>query len=199
MYMDSRKVGQLICQLRKEKQMTQQQLADRLHVSNKTVSKWECGQGCPDAGLWTELASVLGADIPKLFRGELLRNKPDVGRIDRIRFYVCPDCGNILTSTGECSVSCCGRSLEPLVPQSPDEEHEVRIEKIEMEAYVTVEHPMRKAHYISFAACVHDDRVTLVRLYPEGSSSFYLPMMRRGGQLYFYCTDHGLMRCPFKI
>jgi len=41
--MDHRKVGQLILQLRKEKGLTQQQLADRLNISNKAISKWECG------------------------------------------------------------------------------------------------------------------------------------------------------------
>ena len=46
--MDNTKVGQLILQLRKEKGLTQQQLADRLNISNKAISKWECGHGAPD-------------------------------------------------------------------------------------------------------------------------------------------------------
>lgn len=82
--MDNIKVGQLILQLRKEKGLTQQQLADRLNISNKAISKWECGHGAPDISLWEELSAVLGADILKLLQGELHPNRPDVGRIDKI-------------------------------------------------------------------------------------------------------------------
>lgn len=49
--MDCAKVGQLILQLRREKGLTQRQLADTLGISNKTVSKWECGRGAPDVSL----------------------------------------------------------------------------------------------------------------------------------------------------
>ena len=69
--MDCAKIGQLIFQLRTEKGLTQKQVADQLNISNKTVSKWECGSGCPDVSLWEALANVLGADILKLLQGEL--------------------------------------------------------------------------------------------------------------------------------
>lgn len=86
--MDCMKVGKLILQLRTEKGLTQKQVADQLNISNKTISKWECGLGCPDVSLWEELANVLGADILKLLQGELTPNRPDVGKMDRIQFYV---------------------------------------------------------------------------------------------------------------
>ena len=105
--MDCAKVGHLILQLRKEKGLTQRQVAEQLNISNKTISKWECGLGCPDVSLWEELSAVLGADILKLLQGELKPNLPDVGKIDLIQFYVCPNCGNIITSTGKTAVSCC--------------------------------------------------------------------------------------------
>ena len=108
--MDCMKVGKLILQLRTEKGLTQKQVADQLNISNKTISKWECGLGCPDVSLWEELANVLGADILKLLQGELNPNRPDVGKMDRVQFYVCPTCGNILTSTGAASIACCGRT-----------------------------------------------------------------------------------------
>ena len=66
--MDCAKVGRLIMQFRKEKGMTQQQVADLLGISNKTVSKWERGLGCPDVSLWDDLSTVLGADILKLIQ-----------------------------------------------------------------------------------------------------------------------------------
>src|SRR5699024_6010200 len=139
---DCAKVGKLILQLRTEKGLTQQQVADQLNISNKTISKWECGLGCPDVSLWEELASILGADILKLLQGELNPNRPDVGKMDRIQFYVCPICGNILTSTGAASISCCGRQLQPLMPGHSMDKHIPSVVEVEDEYYVTMEHEM---------------------------------------------------------
>lgn len=55
--MDCAKVGKLISQLRTEKGLTQRQVAEQLNISNKTVSKWECGLGCPDVTLWENLSN----------------------------------------------------------------------------------------------------------------------------------------------
>ena len=148
--MDCMKVGKLILLLRTEKGMTQKQVADQLNISNKTVSKWERGMGCPDVSLWEDLANVLGADILKLLQGELKPNRPDVGKIDRIQFYVCPSCGNILTSTGTASIACCGRQLQPLYPVTTDLGHAPTVEEIEDEYYATIEHEMRRSHYLLF-------------------------------------------------
>mgnify|MGYP001089840592 FL=1 len=192
--MDCMKVGKLILQLRTDKGLTQKQVADQLNISNKTISKWECGLGCPDVSLWEKLANVLGADILKLLHGELNPNRPDVGRMDRIQFYVCPTCGNILTSTGAASIACCGRQLQPLRPAVADPSHAPVVEVVEDEYYAAVEHEMRREHYLLFAACVNDDRVWFNRLYPEQSPAFRFPNMRNRASLYLYCTKHGLMR-----
>ena len=133
--MDCKKVGQLILKLRNEKGLTQKQVADSLNISNKTVSKWECGMGCPDVTLWTVLSEVLGADILKLLEGELKPNKPDIGKIEKVKFYVCPSCNNILISTGEATISCCGRKLAMLKPVPQHDEHEVTIQEIDMQHY----------------------------------------------------------------
>ena len=61
--MDCAKVGRLIYRLRHEKGMTQRVLADALGVSDKAISKWERGLGCPDVTLLRALSAVLGADI----------------------------------------------------------------------------------------------------------------------------------------
>lgn len=195
--MDCAKVGRLIMQFRKEKGMTQQQVADLLGISNKTVSKWECGLGCPDVSLWDDLSTVLGADILKLLQGELAPNSPDAGKMEKILFYVCPNCGNILVSTGTASISCCGRKLKPLVPVLCSEKHNPTIQEIDLEYYVTLDHDMSKEHYIAFAACVYHDWICLNRLYPEQNPEFRMPMIRRGGYLYLYCTNHGLQKYPF--
>lgn len=194
--MDCAKVGQLIFQLRKEKNLTQQQLSDKLGISNKAISKWECGNGAPDVSLWEELSAVLGADILKLLQGELNPNCPDTGNFDKIRFYVCSNCGNILTSTGKANISCCGRRLSLLSPILGDTEHEVSIEAMDIDYYVSIQHEMSKEHYISFAAYVYDGRIWLQRLYPEQNSTFHMPVTRSGGNLYLYCVKHGLFKYP---
>lgn len=188
--MDCAKIGRLISKLRKEKGLTQKNIADALGISNKTVSKWETGLGCPDLSLWPDLSVILGAEITQLMEGEITPNKPDSGNISNIRFYVCPSCGNILVSTGSASIFCCGRKLERL-EISAEEAPEIKREEIDMDYYITVNHEMTKEHYISFAAYVKSDRVYLNRLYPEQSPSFRIPLTR-GGKLYVYCVNHGL-------
>lgn len=196
--MDNEKVGQLILQLRKEKGLTQQQLAERLHIGNKAVSKWECGHGAPDIALLGELSSVLGADIQKLLQGELNPNRTDPGKIDRTRFYVCPVCGNILTSTGAANISCCGRHLMPLIPASDNSGLEISIEEMDTDYYVSISHEMSKSHYISFAAWVNDSCLWFQRLYPEQSPAFRMPAVRSNGNLYLYCIRDGLYKYPLK-
>lgn len=197
--MDCAKVGRLILQLRTEKGLTQRQVAQQLNISNKTVSKWECGLGCPDVTLWDELSAVLGADVLRLLQGELNPNRPDVGKLQETRFYVCPVCGNILVSTGDAAVSCCGRRLSPLKPLPCLPEHEVTVEEMDADYVLTIKHEMTKAHYISFVAYVHMDSVLLHRLYPEQSPVLRLPVMKSGGSLYLYCVEHGLQKYPQKL
>lgn len=68
--MDAIKTGILIRQIRKEKNMTQQQLADAIHVSVPAISKWENGHGFPDITLLAPLASSLGISVSELLNGE---------------------------------------------------------------------------------------------------------------------------------
>lgn len=66
------KFGAFLCERRKEKGLTQQELADRLFISNKAVSKWERGQSLPDIALLTPLAEMLGVTVAELLKGERL-------------------------------------------------------------------------------------------------------------------------------
>ena len=68
--MDNVRTGKLIAELRKKQGMTQQQLADKLNLSNKTISKWESGSGSPDISNLLALAEVLGVSVDELLRGE---------------------------------------------------------------------------------------------------------------------------------
>ena len=152
--MDSQKTGRLIAALRREKGLTQKQLAESMHLSDRTVSKWERGAGCPDLSLLPKLSGLLGVAIEQLLSGELGEREADKGDMKRVQFYVCPSCGNLLLGTGTAEISCCGRKLEPLQAKPADEMHRLAIEEVEDELFVTSLHPMVKAHYLSFIALV---------------------------------------------
>ena len=113
--MDYEKIGSLICKLRKEKGLTQKQLGDKLHLSDKTISKWERGLGCPDISSLQSLADILGVNTEKILLGELNQKDLDGGNMKKLKFYMCPDCGNIIISTSNSEVSCCGRKLSALI------------------------------------------------------------------------------------
>lgn len=70
--MDQIKIGKFIAQQRKNKQLTQQALADKLEISNKTISKWECGNGLPDISLLLPLCNALDISVNELLSAELL-------------------------------------------------------------------------------------------------------------------------------
>lgn len=189
--MDLIKTGALIARLRQEKGLTQKSVAEKLGVCAKTVSKWETGHGFPDVSLIPELSMIFGVDVSKLIEGELPIAKPEVGNVKKTRFYVCETCGNILTGMGDADIVCCGRKLTSQVAKKPDETHELHIEKIEDDYYITFSHPMTKEHYISFFSYVRFDRVLIVKLYPEQGGELRFPQMR-GGRLYYFCNEHGL-------
>lgn len=195
--MNCAKTGGLILQLRQEKGLTQQQLAQQLGVSNKTISKWERGLGLPDPSLWDSLSALLEADISRLLQGELQPNRLDPGRVDKARFYTCPSCGNVLLSTGPATVSCCGRPLAPLEVRQISPDFPVSIQESDGELYIQADHPMEKEHFLSFAAYVDPRRALLVRLYPEEQAAFRLPLLSGRGSFYLCCTRHGLFRFPF--
>lgn len=189
--MDIKKIGTSIYNLRKSKNMTQKQLADLLNISDKTISKWERGLGYPDISFLPELSSVLCVSIDDIFLGETNLNEIIGGNMRNLKFYVCDKCNNILTSTADASISCCGKKLEVLIPKKADDKHKLNIEPVEDELYVTSEHDMKKEHYISFLAYVKGDSVFIVKQYPEWNLQTRLRKQGHG-KLYFYCNNDGL-------
>ena len=189
--MDRYVTGAVIRRLREKKKITQQELAERIHVSSKAVSKWETGQGFPDISLLEPLAAALDISVIELLSGEEIRNRNRSSNLLRSSFYVCPVCGNVIRSVGEVVVSCCGITLPPVLPEPEDEEHTIAVSIAEDEYYVRVSHPMTKDHYISFLAAVSDQRVQFVKLYPEGDAEarFAIGGVRK---LYACCNRHGL-------
>ena len=111
--------------------------------------------------------------------------------MNKLKFYVCPQCGNLMTATGNATISCCGKTLEPLVAKKAEEGHKLDIEPVEDELYVTTEHEMTKEHYISFVAYVKGDRALITKQYPEWKMQFRFRKSGHG-KLYFYCVNHGL-------
>lgn len=183
--------------LREKRGITQKELAEKIGVSDKTVSKWETGRGLPDISLLEPLAKALNISVAELLTGDCVVNTNPAANMMRTKFYVCPVCGNIIHTTGEGVISCCGILLPTLDAEEPDEEHPVNIEKVENEIYVTISHEMSKQHYISFIAYVTSDKFEMVKQYPEGNAQARF-LVRGHGYLYFYCNRHGLMRCKIR-
>lgn len=183
--------GTVIRELREKSRMTQLQLADRLGVSDKTVSKWETGKGYPDITLLEPIAGIFKISVSELISGIAVENVNVSANMLRSNFYVCPVCGNVLHSMGEAAIHCHGIQLNPLMAEPTDEHHMIFIERIEDEYYVRIEHSMTKEHYISFIAAVSPGDVQLVKLYPEGNAEARLKS-RGVKKIYFYCNRDGL-------
>lgn len=183
--------GDLLRQLREQKKLTQVQLAERLNVSDKAVSKWETGKGYPDISLIEPLASALGISVIELLSGNSVTNRNTSCNFKKIRFYVCPICGNILFSMGDAVLSCCGVTLPPLEAEQPDGDHSLTAETVEDEYYLTLSLPMSKQHFVSFIAAVRDNGVELVKLYPEQACEARFKI-NRAERFYWYCNRHGL-------
>ena len=185
--------GTTVKQLREARKLTQAELAQRIGVSSKTVSKWETAKGLPDITLLQPLAQALGISVIELMNGQPIQNRNVSANLLRGKFYVCPICGNAIHATGNALVSCCGITLPALEAEEADEDHMVTVENVEDEHFVTVHHPMTKEHFISFLAFVTADRIQMVKLYPEGNAETRL-QLRGMGYLYYYCNRHGLFR-----
>lgn len=189
--MDRYITGSTIKNLREHKKMTQAQLAEILSVSDKTVSKWETGKGYPDITLIEPIAAAFGISVTELLTGDTVENTNISANSLYSKFYVCPVCGNIITSMGEAQISCHGITLPPLNAESEDPKHQIEIEEVEDEYYVSIDHDMTKQHYISFIAAVSVDRIQVVKLYPEGNAEarFKRSMVKR---IYIFCNQDGL-------
>lgn len=196
--MDNYVTGVVIRALREKQNMTQEELAQKICVTGKAVSKWETGRGFPDIGLLENLGKALGVSVIELLSGESITNRNKACNMARGNFYVCPVCGNIIHTTGEAVISCCGITLPALEPETLEAEtieaaegHAIRIERIEDEYFVSLNHPMTKGHYISFLAALSDQGLQLVKLYPEGPAQarFKIAGVRR---IYACCRLHGL-------
>ena len=167
-----------IKRLREERRLTQRQLARALGVTDKAVSKWESGRG---------------VSVAELLAGDVRTNANRAGNMLRSVFYVCPICGNVVHAMGEGSFCCCGSTMLPLEAEEPDGAHVCRIERIEDDWCVSLDHPMTKDHYVSFVAYVTSGTMQIQKLYPEQEICQRFHIVGRG-DIYLYCNKHGLFK-----
>lgn len=185
--------GKAIKELREKRKITQKELAEKINVSDKAVSKWETGRGLPDIAILDDLSRTLGTSITELLTGDLRENENQAGNMRKTHFYVCPICGNIITSVGQGTFSCCGVTMPEQEAEKCDDDHMINIETVDDEYHITINHPMNKSHYVSFIAYVTCDNSELVKLYPEQDISVRL--RKKGhGILYAYCNRHGMYK-----
>lgn len=190
MSINQTKTGELIRRIRTEMGLTQANLAEMLSVSDKTVSKWECGGGLPDISIIPALSEALGIEMQSLISGGCEENGAVSGSMKKLVFYVCPICGNVVFQLGNAAVSCCGREMTALSGEKT-ENADLNVQRIENEYYISSEHEMTREHYISFAAFVTGDSFWVKKLYPEWNCEFRLPFPGHG-TLFWYCTRHGV-------
>ncbi|MDE6141247.1 MAG: helix-turn-helix domain-containing protein [Bacilli bacterium] len=86
--MDNVKIGKLIAECRKDKKLTQKELAEKLGVSDKSVSKWENGNCLPDVSLYMELCNILGITLNEFFLGERIKEEEFKEKADQNLFNV---------------------------------------------------------------------------------------------------------------
>lgn len=183
--------GTIIKKLREKRGMTQLELAQRLCISDKTVSKWETGKGYPDITLLEPIADAFRVSVTELLSGNAVSNANVSGNMLKSNFYVCPICGNLIHTMGEAVIQCHGIQLLPCQAEEPDEKHTIITEKVEDECFVRIDHEMTKQHYISFIAALSPDRIQMVKLYPEGNpeARFQIRGIKR---ILYFCNRDGL-------
>lgn len=192
--MDNEKIGNLIAMKRREMKMTQKQLGLKLNVTDKTISKWELGLGLPDISFIEKLAEILEINVNEVLSGDVKINDNDMANMKKTKLYFCPKCGNIVASTNDLVINCCGSRLTELsVSEDCDVSREdIKIQYVEDDIFVTVDHDMEKSHFISFIAYVTCDKLTINKLYPEQEAC--ARFKRYGhGIIYALCNKHGMI------
>ena len=190
--MNCSETGLLIKKRRTEMGLTQKALADKMNISDKTVSKWERGLGFPDVELAAALSEILSVSIESLITGRCTQNEYKEINMKNNVYYICPKCGRITVSTGKSEITCCGEKLQPREARKASEEQRLSISPVENEWLVTGDCPMTKEDYISFAVFLTAETMFMIKLYPEWDLCFRLPSRTRG-KLMWYSKKQGLL------
>lgn len=136
------------------------------------------------------LTELFGINAENLLRGELDANDMVGGNMKNIQFYICEECGNLITATAESDVSCCGKKLKAAQLQKAEPEQKLSVELIDNEYYISSDHEMTKEHYITFVGLLTGDTAIIRKQYPEWDLSTRLPRLAHG-KLVWHCSKHG--------
>lgn len=109
----------------------------------------------------------------------------------QLKFYICPQCGNLITATAEAAVSCCGKKLSAIQPKKAEDNEKLSVELIENEYFISSGHEMTREHHISFVALLTGDSLILRKQYPEWDLQTRIPRLAHGIFMW-HCTKHGL-------
>lgn len=123
-----------------------------------------------------EAVSFMGAVLPTLKRWRGVTNRNASANLKKGVFYVCPNCGNVVWSSGEAVVGCCGNALKPLVAKKNTDALDATVEVEDGCHRVSISHPMTKGDHLLFVAAVGDDLVRIKRLYPEQEARAEFPL-----------------------
>ncbi len=181
-------IGSAIRQKREKMGLTQAELAEKIGVTDKAVSKWETGNGIPDIHIAKLIAEVFDVSVTEILDGDYITNKNQSGNLNKVNFYVCPVCGNIAYSVGEMYASCHGIKLSPLKRENDEN---MSISQSDGELLIKIDSEMSKENYVSFVALQFADEIHFKKLYPEMSAQARFPYRRRG-TVYCYHNKLGL-------
>lgn len=190
--MNCSEAGALIKKRRTELGLTQKALADKMNISDKTISKWERGLGFPDVNLISELSEILSVSIESLILGKCTQNEFKEINMKNNVYYICRQCGSITVSTGKAEITCCGEKLAPAEAKKADDDRKLTVTPVENEWLVTGDCPMTKEDYISFAAFLTSETMYMIKLYPEWDLCFRIPG-RTSGKLVWYSKKQELL------
>ncbi|MCQ2592541.1 MAG: helix-turn-helix domain-containing protein [Treponema sp.] len=186
--MNAEKTGAIIKEARIKKGLTQKQLAEAISVTDKAVCKWETGHGCPDITLLSQLSKVLEIDIQSILRGAIVKSPDIAGNMNRVQFYRCPTCGNLVTSVKKIEISCCGNKLVAVEARRSDEKKYIPIiSEFDGQFSVRFDHPMTKEDYIANVITVQYDKIMVINLFAEQEAIVTLPQI--GGLRIFLITS----------
>lgn len=138
-----------------------------------------------------DLSQIFSVDLEKLLSGELSVNDALGGNMKKTKFYVCPECGNLIAAMHHTTISCCGKKLIARELQKAVGDERLSVEIIENDYYITSEHEMSREHYISFVALITGDSMILRKQYPEWNLQVRIPVIAHG-RLLWCCSQHGL-------
>ena len=139
-----------------------------------------------------EAVSFMGALLPTLKRWSTVENRNPAANLRRSVLHACPSCANIIWSSGEAAVSCCGNALEPLAATKNDGRLDTIVETADGCQRVHIAHPMSKQDHLLFIAAIGDDLVRIKRLYPEQEARAEFPL-QGPCTLYAYGEGCGLV------